>query len=631
LKIILQKILLFYWFLMPCLGFAKQNTPILDRLITVRITNERMADALDMIAKQGNFNFVYNTNLVEINRRVDLVAINRPVRDVLGQLLKNAPLRYKAKDSYVLLLKGEVEKPQNLYVMGYVFDKQTGNRLSNVSIYERTSLASAVTNQYGYFRIRLPADRLPARIIASKPEYQQEAILVKNTSTESLDIQLIARDLPLEKPTQIDVIEIKQKNIILSDTVEKNPLKNTIVLTPEPNTPNPLVKNLNYGKSIKDQYQKIKSGFVNFFISGKQKVHTRNISDTLHRQVQLSLLPFIGTNHTLSGNIENDYSINLIAGYSSGVRKAEFGGVLNAVRFDVNGFQASGVGNIVGGNTDGLQLAGVFNTDFGDFKGIQASGVFNQNWQNFNGMQYSGSVNIVHKNLSGVQLSGVVNLAGSVEKGGQISTVNTVLKTLNGIQIGVLNYATRVGQKGKQVGIVNVADSSAAVPIGLISFVRKGGYKRFEISADENLILNLVYKTGVPRFYNIFSLGLGGNNIAQEKYIGYSGYGVGMARNWGRNWMVNLDFTGSVIAEIDNSTINYGTLYRFDVGFEKRISKFAAITFGPSLKTLWIDYEETPYTGAKPFRGVPSYPTIAANRNFTLWLGLQAGLRFGKK
>jgi hypothetical protein len=631
LKIILQKILFFCWFLLPCLGFSKQNTPILDRLITVRITNERMADALDIIAKQGNFNFVYNTNLVEINRRIDLVAINRPVRDVLGQLLRNFPLRYKAKDSYVLLLKGEVEKPQNLYVMGYVFDKQTGDRLSNVSIYERTSLASAVTNKYGYFKIRLPTDRLPARIIASKPEYQQEAVLVKNATTESLDIQLIARELVIEKSAQIDVVEIKQRSIVLSDTIEKNPLKNAIILVPEHNTPDPLVRNLNYGKSFKDQYQKIKSGFVNFFISGKQKIHTRNISDTLHRQAQFSLVPFIGTNHTLSGNIENDYSFNLIAGYSAGVHKAELGGVLNAVRFNVHGLQAAGVGNVVAGNVDGLQLGGVFNTDFGDFNGIQAGGVFNHNWQNFNGMQYAGSVNIIHKNLAGVQFSGVLNLAGSVEKGGQISTVNAVFKTLNGLQIGVLNYATKVGMKGKQVGVINLADSSAAVPIGLISFVRKGGYRRFEISADENVIVNFVYKTGVPKFYNIFSLGAGGNNIAQEKYVATGGYGVGMARNWGRNWMFNTDLTSNIMIELNNSTINYGTLLKLDLGLEKRLSKHSAIAFGPSIKALFIDYEETPYTGEKPFRGIPSYASVAANKNFTLWLGFQMGLRFGRK
>lgn len=85
------------------------------------------------------------------------------------------------------------------------------------------------------------------------------------------------------------------------------------------------------------------------FVSRPQRINAQNVNDSLNRKFQLSILPFLGTNRLLSGSIKNDYSVNILMGYSGGVRKLEVGGIVNGVRQNMKGLQVAGVGNIVGG------------------------------------------------------------------------------------------------------------------------------------------------------------------------------------------------------------------------------------------------------------------------------------------
>jgi hypothetical protein len=72
-------------------------------------------------------------------------------------------------------------------------------------------------------------------------------------------------------------------------------------------------------------WDEIKSRFSRMMIARTQRIHDKNVTDTLSRPFQLSVLPFLGTNKLLSGSIENRVSVNILMGYSAGVRKMEFG------------------------------------------------------------------------------------------------------------------------------------------------------------------------------------------------------------------------------------------------------------------------------------------------------------------
>ena len=95
-------------------------------------------------------------------------------------------------------------------------------------------------------------------------------------------------------------------------------------------------------------------------------------------------------------------------------------------------------------------------------------------------------------NATGWQFSGFTNITVGRVDGWQLS--------------GFLNYADEV-VRGHQIALINIAQNSRATPFGLLSYVHQNGYRRLELSTDEVNTTNLTFRTGVQRFYNIFTAG----------------------------------------------------------------------------------------------------------------------------
>ncbi len=345
----------------------------------------------------------------------------------------------------------------------------------------------------------------------------------------------------------------------------------------------------------------LRDGLVYALSTARQAIHVENIQDSLHRPFQASLLPFLGTNRELSGNVVNDFSLNLLAGYSLGVDVAEAGLGFNLVRGDVCCFQAAGIANVVGREVKGVQAAGIANLVIGDFVGFQTA----------------PAINITAGDFQGLQLGGL-NVTGGA---------------LNGWQLfGAMNIANRV-RSGHQVGFVNYADSSATVPFGYFSFVRINGYRRLELTTDELNYGNITFKTGVRKFYNIFTFGT--NVFLPNKPIGSIGYGIGTAwylgrsnRGDARKWMLDLNFVASRVAlERKFLKAPYAVHPRLSLNLERRISPRLAFSVGPTFNLFF-----SPYTGL--LRGnetrLPSIDvTTDANGEGSAygWIGFQVGLR----
>ena len=75
----------------PGVAQASPSQTLLEQLITLRATDERMATVLSKIESQANVHFQYSRQLIGASRRVSLNAVGQPLAQVLTQLL--APLR----------------------------------------------------------------------------------------------------------------------------------------------------------------------------------------------------------------------------------------------------------------------------------------------------------------------------------------------------------------------------------------------------------------------------------------------------------------------------------------------------------------------------------------------------------
>jgi hypothetical protein len=591
--------MLLLWFAFLSFSFeAIAQKTLLDQPLTIKIENEKLEDALKMIAAKADFSFSYNPTQFDLGRIINLNAQNKSLRQILDDIFKGTA-SYKEKQGYVILQK--IDQNKTVIVNGYIYDQLTGEKITQASVFERHTLISAISNSYGYYRIKLPMSMASARLEVRKEQYANKSVAINDRTTIDIVLNPSAPQRPVYQPislvapsNQLDT-NTKSAKVSIPEKLEINTAQtDTIIGRTQPKPP---ITNWR--------------SFVDVLTSAKQQIVIGNIKDTLYRPFQISFLPFIGTNHRLSGNVINNVSINIIGGYALGVNGLEIGNVFNLIRRDVYGLQMAGVVNLVGRDVSGLQMAGTVNVV----------------GQDVSGLQMAGTVNVVGHDASGLQMAGVVNVAGHDFKRGlqMAGTTNIVLNTLSGIQIsGVFNYAT-IHKRGLQLGFINYADSSGGTPIGFMSYVRKNGYRRLEFSTDELSYFNVSIKTGVRRFYNIFTVGY--SFLEADKPYLSVGYGLGTAFELGKNWDININaIANKPILNYQYPFDDFTQHYRIGLAIEKKLTKQIALFAGTSAnwlisKTDLINTERSSIHSLFQTRAFESGGVLAG------WWGFQAGVR----
>lgn len=598
-------------------GSAQPPVPILERKISIVFLDESIPTALTRIGQLAGFSFSYNATIISDTDRITLETKNKSVREILNEIFKGA-LQYKDKGRHLILTKVTSSEKTNVVVVtisGYIDDAATGNRLTDVSIYEKTTLASAVSDQYGFYKVKLESKNPIQALSISKLGYYDSTINITSSPNQILNISI--------RP-------------IVADTVSKD-----------------------LGLPQADSTKKENATLLEEDFPYETEANIQNIRDTLYREIQASILPFIGTNGRLSGNIINDYSINFFGGVSLGTRQIELGFFTNIDRGSVSWLQIAGFGNLVGGNVYGIQGAGFFNVNRGETKavqvagfantnlhetrGVQVSGFANTNLESMHGVQVAGFSNFSNGRSVGVQVSGFSNVHLGAYKGTQVagfSNVNTEQLTgtqiagfsniatgnITGSQISsFFNYGKRV--RGTQIGLFNYADSLGGVPIGLVSFVNKG-YHKIEISADEVFYTNLAFRTGVPKFYNILFAGMKPDYLSKDENIWSFGYGLGTARKITRWLYANIDVTAQHVSK-GSLTNALSLLNKAHVGLDFQLARKFSIYTGVTVNgyltnTTFTDYPEL-FTDHQP--NIFYDDQLSGDVNAKLWLGWKVGLR----
>lgn len=638
-KHLLFYVLIFY----PFTGFSQDN--ILKRKINYQAENQRLESVLLGIANVGDFSFSYNPKIIPGDSLVNLKIEESSVKEVMDVIFLGN-IAYKVSGNHLILLRNKPTKLKeklNYSVSGIVYDANSGQRLVSTTIYEVYTLASTITDEQGYYELNLTKKYDEFGLAFSKRDFVDTLVLVQ-PADHNIDIQL------RQKWSQQ---ELAAKQPDLRTSVK--PLENISA--------------------------------VQKFVPKDQYVRSDNIDIIERRPVQISLIPKIGTNTKMSGSIENAFSLNVFAGYSAGVRVMEIGGFANINKRHVTGFQAAGLSNIVGGRTRGVQIAGLSNNNRGSLHGLQAAGISNMVVDTIRGVQLAGISNILQggmkgfqiagisnvttKNVDGVQLSGISNyakgdvmvmqasgiinigrnvkgvqLAGIVNSStakvggaqlagignyaqevnaGQLAgIINIATKKVRGAQIaGIVNYGKEI--KGSQLALFNISDTVSGLPIGFISFVRKG-YRRVELSANEILYANLTLKTGVHKFYNIFTVGL----VPSDSITNWGfGYGFGFEKTNGKRFLHSYDFVANWISEKDKPFGTLNLLNKLKINFAYRFGRRSSVYLGPSINfhlSEWVDNDTGEFlTNIAPYT---INTTVFGDTQMQIWVGGQFGFRF---
>jgi hypothetical protein len=600
-----------------------QNIPPLERKVSVSFQGMQIESALSRLSQAGGFTFSYSPSILNSNQLVSREYTEKSVREILNGFFGESIL-VKGKGNYIILNKAPTPTKKEMVnntitISGYITNGNTGEKISEVSVYNKKSLTAAITDQFGFFKITL-----------DNPDQEAELYFSKRSFLDTLIV--LGSDVPF-----INMVMFPETPLI----AKVEPMKDTVEVITGPIAVRPPVVRPESTSSNKRTFREFLQEEIfskNIFSKKRGDVNVKNIKDPIYKDFQVSFVPFVGTNHKLSGNVINGYSLNILGGYSMGTTKAEFGGLFNIDRGDVSYAQFAGLFNTVGGRTNGGQFAGLGNLTRKKVEGGQFAGLFNANLDSVNAGQFAGLFNVNGRASEGAQIAGLFNVQPSYYKGAQIAGLfNVATHQMYGTQVaGLVNYAHNI--HGGQIGLINYADSIRGIPLGLMSIVSKG-YHKIEFSADEIFYINAAFRTGVRQFYNILQAGMkpesfdgstnpGSLNPDQENIWAF-GYGVGTAPKLTKWLYLNVDLTSSQVnrGSFTNSVSLLNKLY---LGFDFQIAKKFSITAGATLN----GYLSDPTYSDNPTLFTDFTPTIIKSHSFTngnelkMWWGGKVGIRF---
>jgi sporulation protein YlmC with PRC-barrel domain len=187
-KIFRLPILTFFFVLPLNTAFAQG---LLAKNINVDINSQKISNLLTQISKQGGFQFSYSGKNFPKDSLVTFTANNQPIYKVLTQLF-SCKYEYEERRNYIIItpalqrlsfINTDVTIDNNNYsISGIVVNEKTGERLMNTSVYEKEQLVSTITDEHGYFKLKLKSNSLDeVRITASKYAYRDTSLSFLNT------------------------------------------------------------------------------------------------------------------------------------------------------------------------------------------------------------------------------------------------------------------------------------------------------------------------------------------------------------------------------------------------------------------------------------------------------------------
>jgi hypothetical protein len=156
-------------------GLHAQN---LQKKISLNLSNSTLKTALNEIGREGNIHFSYNPSKIPLEKTLSYTCKNKPVRDVLNDILNPMGITWSLVEKQVVLKsskKPEKEKaPDEIkYTLsGYVSDSTSGEVLIGATVHIDGTTIGTICNSYGFYSLTLPPGKY--NIVYSYIGYKQQ-------------------------------------------------------------------------------------------------------------------------------------------------------------------------------------------------------------------------------------------------------------------------------------------------------------------------------------------------------------------------------------------------------------------------------------------------------------------------
>src|SRR4029078_8726364 len=197
---------------------------LLSKNISLEVSRQRLDNVLEILSNKGEFFFSYNSRIIKKDSLVSLTVRNKTLSEVLNLLFDNT-YEFVESGNYVIIRKAPIRMTMvtnkavvedKVYaVSGYVFDEQSGVAIDEASVYEKKQLASALTNDAGYFKLKLKSSKTStATLFISKEFYENTSIVIEPRHNQEITITM----MPVEK--EEDKVTVAPEDYLVPDSLK---------------------------------------------------------------------------------------------------------------------------------------------------------------------------------------------------------------------------------------------------------------------------------------------------------------------------------------------------------------------------------------------------------------------------
>ncbi len=153
----LRILLALAWVFLPLYTYSQDN--ILQKKITIIISNSSLEEILDKISSESGLDFSYDSRTVSSEKKISLNYHNEAVKHILDKISIEYNLEYSIVKEQIVLKKGKTKQKtsEKLYtISGYVREKESGETLPGATIIVNKTTIGTISNAYGFYSISIP-------------------------------------------------------------------------------------------------------------------------------------------------------------------------------------------------------------------------------------------------------------------------------------------------------------------------------------------------------------------------------------------------------------------------------------------------------------------------------------------
>ena len=189
--------------------------------VTLNLKNTKVEVVLNQIEKSSGYYFAYNQKLINVNRKVDILANNKAIKDVLHDLFKNTNTDYVVINHQIVLTNKadqvgfmqqndqQNNQQQGKKVTGKVTDSNGGS-LPGVSIIVKGTTNGAITDNNGNYTL----SNIPENATLKFSFVGMKSQEIKIGTSTQINIIMTVSEIAIDEVVIIGYQTIKKKDVI---------------------------------------------------------------------------------------------------------------------------------------------------------------------------------------------------------------------------------------------------------------------------------------------------------------------------------------------------------------------------------------------------------------------------------